>query len=41
VEFWNSKEDFERWYERNVKPNLPPGINPQMSHYEIENVIQP
>jgi hypothetical protein len=41
VEFWNSREDSERWYEANVKPNLPPGMNPEMSHYEIENVIQP
>ena len=28
VEVWESEEDGEKWFDENVKPNLPPDISP-------------
>ena len=39
VELWESKEDFERWYEASVRPNLPPGVEVEIEHYEIETLL--
>jgi hypothetical protein len=35
VEMWDSEEDSQRWFDENVKPNLPPDIVPTRTYYEL------
>jgi hypothetical protein len=37
---WESKTDFEKYFEENVKPNLPPGgPAPQDTHVELHDLV--
>jgi hypothetical protein len=35
VETWESEEDGQRWFNENVKPNLPPDIVPDRRYYPL------
>jgi heme-degrading monooxygenase HmoA len=35
VEMWESEEDGQRWFDENVKPNLPPDIVPTRTYYPL------
>jgi hypothetical protein len=39
VEVWESEEDGRKWFEENVKPNLPPGIVPNRQYYELHTAF--
>jgi hypothetical protein len=39
VEVWESQEDSDKWFELGVKPNLPPGIDPDRKHYPIHTAF--
>jgi hypothetical protein len=39
TEVWKSREDFERFFEEYVKPNLPPGIEPTVTFQDLHTVI--
>ncbi len=41
TEVWESQDNFNSWYESLVKPNLPEGIEPQISSRELNDVVQP
>ena len=41
IELWDSREDYQAWYDGNIAPNLPPGIEPTPpelfeAHFEIK-----
>jgi hypothetical protein len=38
VEVWDSEELFTAWYEGSVKPNLPEGIEPQVTSRELHDM---
>ena len=40
VELWESREDVERWLEEDIRPVLPPGMEPQFHFEELETVIR-
>jgi heme-degrading monooxygenase HmoA len=35
VEMWESEEDGQRWFDDNVKPNLPPDIVPNRTYHPL------
>ena len=35
VEMWESEEDAQRWFDENVKPNLPPDIVPNRTYHQL------
>ena len=35
VEVWESEEDGKKWFDENVKPNLPPDIEPDRTYYPL------
>ena len=39
VEMWESEEDGKRWFEENVKPNLPPDIVPNRTYHEVHSAF--
>ena len=39
VEIWESEEDADRWFNENVKPNLPPGIEPNRTHSPLHTAF--
>jgi hypothetical protein len=39
VEMWDSEADGQRWFEENVKPNLPPGIVPKRTYYPLHSAF--
>lgn len=39
VEIWESKEDCEAWFGDNVKPNLPPGIDPDRTYSPLHTAF--
>jgi hypothetical protein len=39
VEVWESEDDGKRWFEENVKPNLPPGITPDRRYYSLHTAF--
>ena len=41
TEVWEAQENWDSWFEGTIKPNLPPGIEPQISTSELHNVVQP
>jgi hypothetical protein len=41
TEVWESRENWDSWYEGTIKPNLPEGIEPQVTTRELNDVIQP
>jgi len=41
TEVWEGQENWDAWYEQTVKPNLPDGLEPQITTRELNNVVQP
>jgi len=41
MEVWDSEENSRRWFDENVKPNLPPGFEPTATYQELHSVITP
>jgi hypothetical protein len=41
VELWQSKMEANQWFAKNVAPNLPPGIRPKRSFYELHTLLTP
>jgi hypothetical protein len=39
VEIWESEEDGENWFDANVRPNLPPGVNPDRRYSQIHTAL--
>jgi hypothetical protein len=39
VELWESEEASETWFGDNVKPNLPPGIDPDRTYHELHTAF--
>ena len=39
VEIWESEEDGEKWFDENVKPNLPPDIAPDRTYYPLHTAF--
>lgn len=39
VEIWESEEDGEKWFDDNVKPNLPPGATPNRIYYPLHTAF--
>lgn len=39
VEVWQTKEDSDRFFAKNVAPNLPPGIRPKRRTQPLESLI--
>jgi hypothetical protein len=39
VEVWESEEDGKKWFEENVKPNLPPGVVPDRQYYPLHTAF--
>lgn len=39
VEVWESEEDGKKWFDGNVKPNLPPGIVPDRRYYPLHTAF--
>jgi hypothetical protein len=39
VEMWESEEDGQKWFDENVKPNLPPEIVPDRRYYPLHAAI--
>ena len=35
IEIWESKADQQKFFNENLKPNLPPGVVPDMTYYEL------
>jgi hypothetical protein len=35
IEIWESEADGESWFADNVKPNLPPGIEPNRTYHPL------
>jgi hypothetical protein len=35
IEIWHSEADSLRFFEDNLKPNLPPGIEPDLKYHEL------
>jgi hypothetical protein len=40
VEIWETKEDSDRFYAKNVAPNLPPAIHPKRSVQELHGLLK-
>ena len=39
VEFWETEEDGDAWFNDNVKPNLPPGADPDRTYYPLHSAF--
>jgi hypothetical protein len=39
VEMWDSEEESEAWFQANVKPNLPEGVVPERTFYEVHSAF--
>ena len=39
VEFWETEEDGQRWFDENVKPNLPPEAEPDRSYFPLHTAF--
>ncbi len=35
IEIWESKADSQKFFNENLKPNLPPGVVPDITSYEL------
>jgi len=35
IEIWESEADSQKFFNENLKPNLPPGVVPDMRYYEL------
>jgi hypothetical protein len=36
IEIWESKADSQKFFNDNLKPNLPPGAVPDLTYYELQ-----
>jgi len=41
TEVWEAQENWDSWYEATIKPNLPEGMEPQITTRELHHVFQP
>lgn len=39
VEIWETEADGETWFEDNVKPNLPPGVQPNRQYSPLHTAF--
>ena len=39
VEIWESEEDGQRWFEENVRPELPPEIVPNRTYHPLHSAF--
>ena len=39
VELWESEDDARNWFNENVKPNLPPGVDPDRKYYPLHSAF--
>jgi hypothetical protein len=39
VEIWESEEDGQEWFDKNVKPNLPPDIVPKRMYFTVHTAF--
>lgn len=39
ISVWNSREDFQRFYDSEIKPNLPPGAPQRDEVNELRDVV--
>jgi hypothetical protein len=39
VEMWESEADGQKWFEVNVKPNLPPDIKPNRTYHPLHTAF--
>jgi hypothetical protein len=35
IEIWESETDSQKFFDENLKPNLPPGVIPDSTYYEL------
>jgi hypothetical protein len=35
IEIWESEADSQKFFNENLKPNLPPGVVPDLTYYEL------
>jgi len=35
IEIWESRADSEKFFNENLKPNLPPGVVPDLTYYKL------
>jgi heme-degrading monooxygenase HmoA len=35
IEIWESEAEQQQFFNENLKPNLPPGLEPEITHYEL------
>ncbi len=39
VETWDSEAQAQAWFDQNVKPNLPPGIDPKRTYHPLHTAF--
>jgi len=39
IEIWETEEDGQKWFDDNVKPNLPPGIEPNRTYHPLHTAF--
>jgi len=39
VEVWESEEDGQKWFDENVKPNLPPDVVPDRTYHPLHTAF--
>ena len=40
IEIWESREDFDRWFNEFIQPMMPPDMAEKTVHHSIEAVVQ-
>jgi len=39
IEIWKSEADSQKFFNENLKPNLPPGVVPDRTYYELHTTF--
>jgi hypothetical protein len=39
IEIWESKADQQKFFDENLKPNLPPGLVPAITYHELHGAF--
>jgi hypothetical protein len=39
IEMWESEADSRKFFNENLKPNLPPGVVPDLTYYELHTAF--
>ena len=39
MEIWESEQDGQNWFDHNIRPNLPPGVEPNQRYYPLRTAI--